>query len=254
MQVQTVDTYERLSDRAAEIVSAQIRGKPNSVIGFATGGTPGGLYKRLIREHRERGLDFSKIVSFNLDEYIGLGPDHSQSYHSYMWDHLFEHVNVNPSRMYIPDGLADDMEQYCRWYERRIDEYGGIDLQILGIGANGHIGFNEPGASLASRTHITKLAQKTIEDNARFFTDEEDIPRRAITMGIGTIMDADKIILLASGKNKADAIRATLEGPVTAMVPASVLQMHPEVTVLLDTEAAGALEYNHHDGIAESRA
>lgn len=251
MHVQTADDYDQMSEVAAHIVADQIREKPNSVIGFATGGTPVGMYDRLIEAHEEQGLDFSKLVSFNLDEYLGLGPDHPQSYHFYMQEKLFDEVNIRPGHIYIPDGLTDDIEQHCNWYESRIDAHGGIDLQILGIGGNGHIGFNEPGSSLASRTRPMTLTQKTIDDNARFFDDEENIPRRAITMGIGTIMDADRIVLLASGENKADAIKETIEGPVTSMVPASVLQMHPNVQVVIDEDAASALDYWHHDGIAE---
>lgn len=253
MLVEVVDDYEAMSARAADIVSSHIRQQPDSVVGFATGGTPVGLYERLIDEHRNRGLDFSKITAFNLDEYIGLAPDHSQSYHYYMWDKLFDHVNVDPSKIHIPDGLADNIEAYCDWYEKRIEESGGIDLQILGIGGNGHIGFNEPGSSLNSRTRIKTLAEKTIRDNARFFDSEEDIPRHAVTMGIGTIMEADKVLLLASGENKSGAIRDAIEGPLTAMVPATVLQMHRQAHIVIDEEASSGLDYHHHDGIAEPK-
>ena len=253
MLVEVFADYEAVSDRAAEIVTNQSRRKPDSVIGFATGSTPLGLYNRLIRNHRERGLDFSKITTFNLDEYIGLSPQHDQSYHFFMWTNLFDHVNVTPARVHIPQGMADDVEAFCDWYERRIEQAGGLDLQILGIGANGHIAFNEPGSSLGSRTRIKTLTQKTLEDNARFFDDPEQVPRHAITMGIGTIMDARKVLLLGTGAGKANAIKATLEGPITAMVPATIVQLHRHAHVLLDEDAAAGLAYRHHHGITEPK-
>ena len=253
MLVELVSDYEALSDRAAEIVTDQIRRKPDSVIGFATGNTPLGLYQRLIHNHNERGLDFSKITTFNLDEYVSLSPDHDQSYHYFMWKNLFDHVNVTPSQVYIPQGMADDIDYFCAWYENQIEHAGGIDLQILGIGANGHIAFNEPGSSLGSRTRIKTLTQKTIVDNARFFDDPDEVPHFAITMGIGTIMDAKKILLLGSGSGKAHAIQSTLEGPITAMVPATIVQLHRHAHVLVDEEAAAKLQYRHHHGITEPK-
>lgn len=253
MLVEVFEDYESISARAADVVSEQIRRKPDSVIGFATGSTPLGLYEHLIRNHRERGLDFSKITTFNLDEYVGLPPTHPQSYHHFMWENLFDHINVNESRVYIPHGMTDDVEEFCQWYERQIEEAGGIDLQILGIGANGHLAFNEPGSSLGSRTRIKTLTEKTVRDNARFFADGESVPHQAITMGIGTIMDAETVLLLASGEKKAQAIRDALEGPVTGMCPATVVQMHRFAHILLDGEAASRLEYRHHGGIAEPK-
>ena len=253
MLVQVIDDYDALSARAAEIVTAQIRRKPNSVIGFATGSTPKGLYNRLIENHRARGLDFSKVTTFNLDEYVGLPPEHDQSYHDYMWSNLFDHINVNPSNVHIPHGMADDVDEFCRWYEQQIEAAGGIDLQILGIGANGHLAFNEPGSSLGSRTRIKTLTEKTVQDNARFFDDPDEVPEYAITMGIGTIMEANKLLLLASGTRKAQAIKDTLEGPVTAMVPATIVQLHRQAHVLLDEDAASDLNYRHHHGIAEPK-
>ena len=253
MLVEVFSDYEAISNRAAEIVTDQIRRKPDSVIGFATGSTPLGLYKRLIQNHKERGLDFSKITTFNLDEYIGLSPQHDQSYHYFMWHNLFDHVNVTPARVHIPQGMADDVEAFCAWYEQRIEQAGGIDLQILGIGANGHIAFNEPGSSLGSRTRIKTLTQKTIADNARFFDDPAQVPQYAITMGIGTIMDARKVLLLGSGAGKADAIKATLEGPITAMVPATIVQLHRHAQILIDDAAAAKLDYRHHHGITEPK-
>lgn len=253
MLVEAVKDYEAVSDRAAEIVTHQIRQKPDSVIGFATGSTPHGLYERLIENYEKRGLDFSKVTSFNLDEYVGLPPSHSQSYHYYMWENLFKHINIDPSNVHIPHGMADDIDYFCQWYEKRIEQYGGIDLQILGIGSNGHIAFNEPGSSLGSRTRIKTLTDKTVQDNARFFEEEENIPRYAITMGIGTIMEAGKLVLVASGENKAEAIKDTLEGPVTAMIPATIVQMHRQAHVLIDEPAASKLAYHHHHGVAEPK-
>ena len=168
-----------------------------------------------------------------------------------MWAHLFDHVNVTPSRVHIPHGMADDVDEHCQWYERRIEEAGGIDLQTLGIGANGHIAFNEPGSSLGSRTQIKTLTSKTIEDSARHFEDADMVPECAITMGVGTIMGADEILLLASGERKAEAMKRTLEGPLTAMTPASMVQMHRVARVVIDEAAASELDYKHHHGIAE---
>jgi glucosamine-6-phosphate deaminase len=253
MLVEIVADYDAISERAAEIITGQIRRKPNSVIGFATGSTPLGLYERLIRNHKERGLDFSKITTFNLDEYVGLPPEHAQSYHHFMWSNLFAHVNVNPSHVYIPQGMADDIDFFCAWYEEQIQLAGGIDLQILGIGANGHLAFNEPGSSLGSRTRIKTLTETTVRANARFFDTAEEVPRYAITMGIGTIMEAHKLILIASGEQKAAALRNTLEGPVTAMVPSTIVQLHGQAHVIIDEAAASELQYRHHHGISEPK-
>jgi glucosamine-6-phosphate deaminase len=253
MLVEVVDDYEALSDRAAEVVIEQIRKKPDSTIGFATGGTPKGLYDRLIEAHETRGLDFSKLTTFNLDEYVGLPPEHEQSYAHYMWSNLFDHVNVSERQVHIPHGMADDVDAHCRWYERRIEKAGGIDLQILGIGANGHIAFNEPGSSLGSRTRIKTLTSKTVRDNARYFEDKDMVPEYAITMGVGTIMEAREVLLIASGERKAEAMKSTLEGPLTAMVPASMVQEHRFAHVVIDNEAASALDYRHHHGIAEPK-
>ena len=253
MLVEVVDSYELMSQRAAEIVAEQVHRKPNSVIGFATGGTPKGMYQRLIHEHDERGLDFSKITTFNLDEYVGLPPKHEQSYHHYMWENLFKHINVTESKVNIPHGMADDIDHFCAWYERQIEDAGGIDLQILGIGANGHLAFNEPGSSLGSRTRIKTLTEKTVRDNARYFDDQDMVPEYAITMGIGTIMEAKKLLLVASGEKKAEAIRSTLEGPVTAMCPSTIVQLHRQSHIIIDEDAASVLDYYHHHGIAEPK-
>lgn len=253
MLVEVVDDYEAMSERAAEVIAHQIRRKPDSVIGFATGGTPLGLYKRLIRFHHEKGLDFSKITTFNLDEYVGLPPEHDQSYHYFMWENLFRHINVNPGNVYIPHGMADDIDFFCEWYEQQIADAGGIDLQILGVGANGHLAFNEPGSSLGSRTRIKTLTGKTVQDNARYFERMEDVPRFAITMGIGTIMEARKLLLIANGEKKAEAIHKTLEGQITAMVPATIVQLHRYAHVLVDRLAASKLQYQHHEGVVQPK-
>jgi glucosamine-6-phosphate deaminase len=252
MLVIVKEDYDAMSKEAAKIVADRIRRKPNLVLGLATGSTPLGLYKELIRMHREEGLDFSKVVTFNLDEYIGLPPEHDQSYHYFMWENFFKHININPANVHIPQGMFGDLkisqyetdpkvEAYCQWYEEQIKKFGGIDLQILGIGANGHIAFNEPGSSLGSRTRIKTLTEKTRQDNSRFFKSIDEVPKYAITMGIGTIMEAKEVILLASGENKADAIKAAVEGPITAMCPASMLQMHRKAIIILDKKAASKL-------------
>ncbi len=240
------ENYDEMSKEAAKQVAALVRKKPDCVIGFATGSTPLGLYKELIRMHKEEGLDFSKITTFNLDEYVGLPPEHPQSYHYFMWENLFNHINVNPSNVYIPMGMADDIDAFCEWYENKIKEVGGIDLQILGIGANGHIAFNEPGSSLGSRTRIKTLTEKTRQDNARFFSSMEEVPKYAITMGVGTIMEARRLLLLASGTSKAEAIRATVEGPIMAKYPATIVQLHRYATVIIDKDAASKLEADYH--------
>lgn len=235
------DSYDEMSRAAANIVADRLRRKPNLVLGLATGGTPLGLYKELIRMHKEEGLSFSKVTTFNLDEYIGVPGTHDQSYYYFMWENLFKHIDVNRRFIHVPDGMAGDIEAHCEWYEEEIRKWGGIDLQILGIGANGHIAFNEPGSSLGSRTRIKTLTEQTVKDNARFFKNMSEVPKTAITMGIGTIMEAKEIILLADKTNKADAIRAAAEGPMTAMVPASIIQLHRKAYVIVDKEAASKL-------------
>jgi glucosamine-6-phosphate deaminase len=236
------ETYEEMSKAAARVVARTLNRKPNAVLGLATGSTPLGVYKELIRMHKEGGLDFSYVTTFNLDEYVGLRPDHPQSYHYFMRENLFNHVNIAPQNIHIPAGTTDNYPAFCAWYEQRIKECGGIDLQILGIGADGHIAFNEPTSSLGSRTRIKTLARPTIEDNARFFDRPEDVPVYAITMGVGTILEARKIILMANGENKARAVADAIEGPVTSMCTASALQLHREVAFFLDREAAGGLK------------
>lgn len=231
-----------LSRDAARIVAQTVLSQPRVTLGLATGSTPIGMYRELVRLHREENLDFSRVTTFNLDEYIGLTPGHPQSYHAYMARHFFDHVNIAPENIHIPDGsVRPSYDEYCAWYEACICEAGGIDLQVLGIGKEGHIGFNESSSSLRSRTRPKVLAIQTVKDNRRFFEPREDVPDCAITMGLGTIMDARKILLLASGAHKAKAVAAAVEGPVTASVTASVLQFHPHVTVLVDQDAAAGL-------------
>ena len=244
--------FEEMSKAAARVVAETLYEKPTSVLGLATGGTPLGLYSELIRMYKE-GLDFSKVTTFNLDEYIGLPPFHPQSYHYFMYENLFKHINLDARYINIPSGMVDmndlnKINQYCEWYEQQIVESGGVDLQILGIGANGHIGFNEPGSSLGSRTRIKTLTMSTKKDNARFFdNDITKIPKYAITMGIGTILDSKKILLLASGKNKANAIKDTAEGPITAQVPASIVQMHRKAILIVDEDAASSLNNEYEE-------
>jgi len=245
--------YEQMSKEAARVVAELLYEKPSSVLGLATGGTPIGLYNELIRMHKEEGLDFSKVTTFNLDEYIGLSPSHPQSYHYFMRENLFKYINIDERYIHIPSGMVDmndlsKIHKYCEWYEQQIIAAGGIDIQILGIGANGHIGFNEPGSSLGSRTRIKTLTRSTKEYNARFFdNDITKIPKYAITMGIGTILDSKRVLLLASGKNKAKAIKDTVEGPITAQVPASIVQMHQKAILIIDEDAASLLDIEYEE-------
>jgi len=238
MRVIVESSPEQVAQTAARMVAALVRRKPTCVLGLATGSTPLGLYRELIRLHRDEGLDFSRVVTFNLDEYVGLGPAHPQSYRQFMQTNLFEHINVDLRNTHVPDGRALDFDAHCEQYERVIKEEGGIDLQILGIGTDGHIAFNEPGSSLGSRTRLKTLTSETVQDNARFFTDPHEVPRLAVTMGVGTILESRRCLLLATGQAKAEAIRATVEGPVTAQVTASALQLHRDVTAIVDEQAA----------------
>lgn len=223
---------------AARIIADQVRRQPHSVLGLATGATVVPVYEELVRMHRQEGLDFSHCVVYNLDEYLGLDPHHPSSYHSFMRTNLLEAIDLPDGAFHIPDGLTDSPECACSQYEQSIADAGGIDLQILGIGRDGHIGFNEPSSSLASRTRVKTLTRQTIEDNSRFFAPGESVPQHVITMGIGTILESRRCLLLAWGDSKAQALAAAVEGPVTASVPASALQLHPRVQVLADERAA----------------
>jgi glucosamine-6-phosphate deaminase len=233
---------EEISRQAAQLIASAVQKKPALRLGLATGGTMIGVYKHLVRLHKEGALDFSRVITFNLDEYLGLPASHSQSFHHFMQEHFFAHVNAEPGNIHIPDGtIRGNYEQYCAEYEKEIRKTGGIDLQLLGIGRNGHIGFNEPTSSLGSRTRLKVLNQETLDDNSKFFAPGEESPRCAITMGIGSILEAHKILLLATGASKAAAIAKSIEGPVTSAVPASALQLHPEVTFIIDDPAAAQL-------------
>ena len=238
MEIIIQPTPEDASLIAARHIARVVREKPRAVLGLATGSTPLPMYRELGRLHREQGLDFSGVTTFNLDEYVGLAPTHPASYHAFMHEHLFAHLNVAPARIHIPDGLARDIPASCQSYEDAIRAAGGIDLQVLGIGTDGHIGFNEPSSSLASRTRIKTITAQTRRDNAYAFASPDEMPHHVITMGVGTIMDARQVLLLAFGAKKADAIAAAVEGPITAMHPASILQMHPVTKCLIDEPAA----------------
>lgn len=242
MRVIVERDLECVSKRAGQFVAELIRRKATCVLGLATGSTPLGLYRELARMHRDEGLDFSRVVSFNLDEYVGLGPTHPQSYRAFMQTNLFDHVNIDVRNTHVPDGRALDFDAYCAQYEKQIKDEGGIDLQILGIGSDGHIAFNEPGSSLGSRTRLKTLTEETVRDNARFFGSSETVPRLAITMGVGTILESRQCLLLAAGDTKARAVRDAIEGPVTAQVTASALQLHRDVVAVLDEDAARLLE------------
>jgi glucosamine-6-phosphate deaminase len=242
MEVVICADYEEMSAAAAQVVAGIVRAKPGAVLGLATGSTPVGLYQQLIRMHRQEGLEFSQVTTFNLDEYVGLPPEHEQSYRRFMNENLFDHVNVPIEQTHVPSGTAEDYAAHCRGYEQQIRQAGGIDVQVLGIGSDGHIAFNEPGSSLASRTRIKTLAEQTIRDNARFFEKPQDVPIYAVTMGVGTILEARRLILLASGAGKADAVAACVEGPVSSMCTASALQLHPCATVFADRQSAGKLK------------
>ncbi|MBU0679761.1 MAG: glucosamine-6-phosphate deaminase [Verrucomicrobia bacterium] len=241
MEVIIQPTPEEASRLAARLIAGIIGAKPDAVLGLATGRTPVMLYAELVRLHQREGLDFSRVTTFNLDEYVGLSPDHPASYHAFMHEHFFRHINIDPGRIHIPDGMASDIPSFCATYEEDIRAEGGIDVQILGIGTDGHVGFNEPSSSLASRTRIKTLTARTRSDNAPDFGGADKVPHHVITAGIGTIMDSRMCILLAFGENKADAINRSVEGPVTAMMPASVLQMHPVAKAFLDGTAASKL-------------
>lgn len=241
MRIYISENYEDLSRKAANIISAQIIMKPECVLGLATGSSPIGIYRQLIEWYHKGDLDFDGVMSINLDEYVGLGKEDPQSYAYFMEDNLFRHVNIRPENINIPNGLEKDAEKECARYNRVIASSGGIDLQLLGIGENGHIGFNEPGAAFEKETHRVELTEGTIRANARFFESEADVPRSAYSMGIKSIMQAKHILLIASGEKKADALYKALYGPVTPLVPASILQLHNHVTVVADRAAAQEL-------------
>ncbi len=241
MEIIKVKGYRELSFKAAQFVASQVILKPDSNLGLATGSTPEGMYSEIVKMYQNGIVDFEKVTSFNLDEYIGLGLESDQSYIHYMQQNLFSHINIKASNINMPNGLALDVEKECLEYEERIAKAGGLDLQILGIGRNGHIGFNEPDLKFEARTHVVMLDEKTIEDNSRFFKSVDDVPKKAISMGVKTIMHAKKIVLLASGEEKAEAVYKMIYGKIIPELPASVLQLHPNVTVICDEAAAKLL-------------
>lgn len=238
MRIYIADDYEQMSVKAALIVAGQITMKADSILGLCTGSTPIGMYKELVKMHQQQGLDFSQVITFNLDEYWGLSPENDQSYHYFMHENFFNHVNVKPNNIHIPNGLAEDINDECKRYEEAIRQANGLDLQVLGIGRNGHIGFNEPATEFIGETHLVELDTDTINANARFFASRAEVPTQAITMGIKTIMQAKKILLLANGEGKAQAIKEAVTGEVNPSVPASILQLHPDCTFLVDKAAA----------------
>lgn len=237
MRIEIVDTFEQLAQRAADMVTDLIRQKPNAVLGLPTGATAAGMFAAL----RRTTVSFSQVQTFNLDEYVGLSPEHPESYHAYMQKHLFDHVDVRPENTHMPDGLADDLEAEARRYEAELRQAGGLDMVLLGLGLNGHIAYNEPGAPWSGRTHREQLTEQTRQNVARDFGGIEHVPAEAITMGVGTLLDARHVILLAAGPSKAEIVRRCLEGEPTEQVPASALQGRPNVTVLLDKAAAALL-------------
>ena len=241
MRIIAAENYEDLSKKAAEIIAAQVTLKPESVLGLATGSSPIGLYKNLIERCKKGELDFSKCRSVNLDEYIGLSPEHDQSYRYFMENNLFYGINILPENTNVPSGIAEDEEAECARYDALIHDLGGIDLQLLGIGNNGHVGFYEPADAFSTGTHCVDLTESTIDANKRFFASIDDVPRRACTMGIREIMQAKTVLLIASGEGKAKALKAALYGPVTSEVPASILQLHPDFIVVADQAALSEL-------------
>ncbi len=241
MRIIESKNYDDMSRKLANIISAQIVMNPSSVLGLATGSTPIGTYKKLIEYYNSGDISFANVTSINLDEYVGLSPENDQSYRSFMCANLFNHIDINMANTYVPNGLEKDTALECTRYEEIMDNSGGIDLQLLGLGHNGHIGFNEPSDEFKKSTHLVDLAETTIEANKRFFDSVDDVPRQAYTMGIGSIMKAKMILVAVSGKGKADIVKKAFTGPITPQVPASILQMHPNVILVGDTEALSAL-------------
>lgn len=242
MQIYKAKDYQDLSRKTANIIAAQVILKPASVLGLATGSSPLGTYQQLIERYQQGDLDFSQTTSINLDEYKGLSGDNDQSYRYFMNHNLFDHINIRKECTFVPDGTEPDADKACSDYNRVIAESGGIDLQLLGLGLNGHIGFNEPASSFEKETHCVDLTESTIEANKRFFVSEADVPRQAYTMGIKNIMQARKVLVIVSGANKAEILKEVLTGPITPLVPASVLQLHNDVTIIADEAALSKLE------------
>ncbi|MFR4987082.1 MAG: glucosamine-6-phosphate deaminase [Lachnospirales bacterium] len=242
MVIYNAKDYNDMSRKAANIISAQIIIKPNSVLGLATGSTPEGTYKQLVEWYKKGDLDFSQVKAVNLDEYKGLSKDNDQSYAYFMRKHLFDHVNIDINNTFIPNGLEEDSKKECSRYNQVIKSLGGVDLQLLGIGGNGHIGFNEPGEAFEKETHCVKLTDDTIKANSRFFSSLDLVPKFAYSMGIKSIMQAKSILLVASGKSKADALYKTIYGEIIPSVPASILQLHNNVTIVADDDALSIIK------------
>ena len=241
MRIYVTEDYNAMSRRVANILSAQVILKPDCVLGLATGSTPVGAYKQLVERYKQGDLDFSQVRSINLDEYVGLAPTHDQSYRYFMQSNLFDHVNIVPANTNVPNGLAENADEECRRYNEVIHTLGPIDLQLLGMGHNGHIGFNEPADAFELETHVVNLTETTIQANSRFFASADEVPRQAMTMGIQTIMQAKKVLVAVSGKDKAEIVKKAFTGPVTPHVPASILQMHPDVILVGDKAALSLL-------------
>lgn len=237
MRIIEAENYKDMSRKAANIISAQMILKPDCVLGLATGSTPIGIYEQLVEWYKKGDLDFSKISTVNLDEYKGLDRENDQSYYYFMHRHLFNYVNVRPECTHVPNGMEPDFEKECKRYEALVDSLGGADLQLLGLGHNGHIGFNEPAPVFEKATHCVDLTESTIEANKRFFASADEVPKQAYTMGIGTIMKAKKVLVVVSGEDKAEIVAKAFSGEVTPEVPASILQMHQDVTVVADKAA-----------------
>ena len=242
-EVVICENREQAAQYVADLFTSAIQTNPGVVLGLATGGTPVDVYRILVQRYRDQQIDFSEATSFNLDEYVGLAADHPESYRFFMQEQLFNHVNFSEGRTHVPNGCASDLDRHASQYEDLIRECGGVDLQLLGIGTNGHIAFNEPGSPMDSRTRRVQLTEETIEANARFFDSIEQVPRSAITMGIGTILESKRIVLMATGAGKADAIAAAINGPIDSTNPASVLQQHEDVVFVLDQPAASHLKF-----------
>ena len=237
MRIIRAKDYKDMSRKAANIISAQVILKPDSVLGLATGSSPIGTYEQLVKWYEKGDLDFADVTTVNLDEYYGMKPENDQSYHYFMHDHFFDHVNIDPSRINLPNGMEPDEKKECARYDAVLRSVGDVDIQLLGIGRNGHIGFNEPADDFTYGTHVVTLTADTIEANARFFKSADEVPRQAVSMGIGNIMAAKCVVLVATGENKAKAVYDTIRGPITPRVPASVLQLHPCCVILTDREA-----------------
>jgi len=241
MRIYRTENYDSMSRQAANILSAQVILKPNCVLGLATGSTPIGMYRQLVEWYKKGDIDFSQVHTVNLDEYMGLLPTHEQSYRYFMQTNFFDHINVKPENTNVPNGMAEDPEAECARYNKIINDLGGVDIQVLGMGHNGHIGFNEPGDSFEQETHVVDLTESTIEANSRFFASKDEVPRQAITMGSKSIMQARHILVVVSGEDKAAIVKEAFTGPVTPKVPASILQLHPNVSLVGDAAALSLL-------------